>query len=167
MVVSETAKERKGKLILTKVGSIEVSRTVVMVGALLGGEENGGIFYAPHHPVRDGAMAAVLVVNAIIRNGRPLSKLLDRFPRFHMVKEKIPCKEQAKDHAINMLKASLKGRVSSTLDGIRVDVEGRGWVLVRPSGTEPLLRFYAEAKTEDRLQEILDEFRPIVLNAAR
>src|SRR5438094_10031395 len=53
MVVSEIASKRKGKLILTKVGSIEVARTVVRVGALLGGEENGGSFYAPHHAGRD------------------------------------------------------------------------------------------------------------------
>jgi phosphomannomutase/phosphoglucomutase len=167
MVVSEIAKKRKGKLILTKVGSIEVSRTILRVGALLGGEENGGIFYAPHHPVRDGTMAAVMVVNAVIRNGRPLSKLLDRLPRFHMIKEKIPCEERAKERAINALKTKLKGRISSTLDGIRVDMRGRGWVLVRASGTEPLLRLSAEAKTENQLQEILDEFRPLVLNAIK
>jgi phosphomannomutase/phosphoglucomutase len=167
MVVSEVAKKRKGKLIVTKVGSIEVSRTVVRVGALLGGEENGGIFYAPHHPVRDGTMAAVLVVNAVIRNGRPLSKLLDRLPKFYMIKEKIPCDEGAKDRGINVLRTKLKGRISSTLDGIRVDIEGRGWVLVRASGTEPLLRLYAEAKTEGQLQEILDEFRPLVLEAVK
>jgi phosphomannomutase/phosphoglucomutase len=149
------------------VGSIEVSRTIVRVGALLGGEENGGIFYAPHHPVRDGTMAAVLVVNAIIRNGRPLSKLLGRLPKFHMVKEKIPCNEEAKDRAINALRTELKGRISSTLDGIRVDMDGRGWVLVRASGTEPLLRLYAEAKTEGQLQEILDEFRPLVLKTVK
>ena len=142
-----------------------MSRTIVSVGALLGGEENGGIFYAPHHPVRDGTVAAVLVLNAIIRNGRPLSKLLDSLPKFQMVKEKIPCKEGAKDRAIEALKTKLKGRISSTLDGIRVDMEGRGWVLVRASGTEPLLRLYAEAKTESQLQEILDEFRPLVLKA--
>ncbi len=167
MVVSEVARKRRGNLILTKVGSIEVSRTVVRVGALLGGEENGGIFYAPHHPVRDGTMAAVLVVNAILRNGRPLSELLDRLPRFYMVKEKIPCKERAKYRALEVLKSRLKGRISSTLDGIRVDMKGRGWILVRPSGTEPLLRLYAEAKTEGQLREILDEFRPLTLNAVK
>jgi len=134
---------------------------------LLGGEENGGIFYAPHHPVRDGTMAAVLVVNAIIRNSRPLSKLLDRLPKFSMVKEKILCREGAKEHAIKALKAKLKGRISSSLDGIRVDIEGRGWVLVRASGTEPLLRLYAEAKTENQVQEILAEFRPLVLKAVK
>src|SRR3989442_8646976 len=107
MVVSEIAKKRKGKLILTKVGSIEVSRTIVRVSALLGGEENGGIFYAPHHPVRDGTIAAVLVVNAIVEMGRSLSKLLDELPKFYMVKEKISCKEGAKDSAIKALKARL------------------------------------------------------------
>jgi phosphomannomutase/phosphoglucomutase len=165
MVVSEIAKKRKGKLILTGVGSIEVSRTVVRTGALLGGEENGGIFYAPHHPVRDGTMAAVLVVNAIIRNGKPLSILMDRLPKFYMVKEKIPCREGAKDRAIKALKTKLRSRISSRLDGVRVDVGGRGWVLVRASGTEPLIRLYAEAKTEDELQEILSEFRPLVMKA--
>src|SRR3989442_2254111 len=164
MVVSEIARKRKGKLVLTKVGSIEVSRTILRVGALLGGEENGGVFYAPHHPVRDGTMAAVMALNAVMRNSRPLSKLLDTLPKFHMIKEKIPCKERAKERAIKALKTKLKGRISSTLDGIRVDMNGRGWVLVRASGTEPLLRLYAEARTENELQEILDEFRPLVLH---
>jgi phosphomannomutase len=112
-------------------------------------------------------MAAILVVNAVIRNGRSLSKLLDRLPKFHMVKEKIPCKEEAKERAINVLRSKLKGRISSTLDGIRVDIEGQGWLLVRASGTEPLLRLYAEAKTEGQLQEILDEFRPLVLKTVK
>src|SRR3989442_4321143 len=123
MVVSEIASKRRGKLILTKVGSIEVARTVVRVGALLGGEENGGIFYAPHHPVRDGTIAAVLVVNAIIRNDRPLSKLLDRLPKFYMIKEKIPCKEGAKDRAIAALKSKINGRISSHLNRIRLNLK--------------------------------------------
>ena len=167
MVVSEIASRRNGKLILTKVGSIEVSRTVVRVGALLGGEENGGIFYAPHHPVRDGTMAAVLVVNAIVRTGKSLSKLLDVLPKFYMVKEKIACKEGAKDRAIKALKSRLESRISSSLDGVRVDLEGRGWVLVRASGTEPLLRLYVEAKTESQVKELLDEFRPLALMAVK
>src|SRR5437660_10606541 len=109
---------------MTKVRSIEVVRTVVRVGALLGGEENGGIFYAPHHPVRDGTIAAVLVVNAIIRNGRSLSKLLDGLPKFYMIKEKIPCKEGGKDRATKSLEAILNGIISSSLDGMRLDLQG-------------------------------------------
>jgi phosphomannomutase / phosphoglucomutase len=165
MAVAEIAKKRRGKVILTRVGSIEVSRTVVKVGALLGGEENGGIFYAPHHPVRDGTMASILIMNAVLRNGRPLSKLLDRIPKFHMLKEKIPCKEETKDRAIKVLIRKLKGSISSTLDGVRLDIGERGWVLVRPSGTEPLIRLYIEARTENGVQQLRDEFRPMVLDA--
>ena len=65
------------------------------------------------------------------------------------------------------LKARLQGRISSNLDGVRVDLEGRGWFLVRASGTEPLLRLYVEARTESQVQEILDEFRPLVLMAVK
>ena len=167
MVVSEIARERKGKLILTRVGSIEVSRTIVRERALLGGEENGGIFYSPHHPVRDGTMAVVLVINSMINSGKPISQMLARLPEYYMVKEKIPCTEGGKGRAISTLKTKLKRRISSTLDGVRVDIEGLGWVLVRSSGTEPLLRLYAEAKTEAKLEEILQEFRPMVLKAAK
>jgi len=106
-------------------------------------------------------------VNAIIRNGKSLSKLLDGHPKVYMIKEKIPGKEGGKDRAIKSLEAILKGRISSSLDGIRVDLEGRGWILVRASGTEPLLRLYVEAKTKNQVQEILDEFRPLVVKASR
>jgi phosphomannomutase / phosphoglucomutase len=167
MVVSEVAQKRKGKLILTKVGSIEVSRTVVREGALLGGEENGGIFYAPHHPVRDGTMAAVLMINSMIKNRKPLSHLLAQLPTYYMVKEKIACKEGNKEKAIRKLKAQLKDRITSTLDGVRADLKDRGWILVRASGTEPLVRLYAEAKTEKQLRGILDEYRPVVLSALK
>jgi phosphomannomutase/phosphoglucomutase len=166
MAVREIAAKRGGKLVLTKVGSIFVSRTMLATGAVLGGEENGGIFYAPHHPVRDGTMAALLVLKAMARNRIKLSRLLGRLPRFFMAKEKFECREDArKKRAIALLRAKLGRRVTSTLDGVRVDVKGRGWVLVRASGTEPLVRLYAEGRTEKELSGILKEFRPMVREA--
>ncbi len=168
MALEEIVSKRRGKLILTRVGSIFVSRTMVETGAVLGGEENGGIFYAPHHSVRDGTMATLLVLKAVARNSLPLSGLLDRLPKLVMAKEKFQCRsEAAKRRAMARLRGKLKGRVSSELDGLRVDVKGRGWVLVRPSGTEPLLRFYAEGLTEEDLSWLMDEFRPLVLSALK
>ncbi len=163
MAVTEIAKRRGGKLVLTKVGSIFVSRTMLEKRAVLGGEENGGIFYSPHHPVRDGTMATVLVLKAIARNRISLSKLVGRLPRFFMAKEKFECKSDAqKEHAMTWLKRKLGNRITSSLDGVRVDDKSRGWVLIRPSGTEPLLRIYAEGRTEEDLSAILNEFKPLV-----
>jgi len=59
------------------------------------------------------------------------------------------------------IRQRLGNRVTSTIDGIRVDIKNRGWFLVRPSGTEPLIRVYVEGKTENDLKRLLDEFRPI------
>ena len=165
MAVTEVARKRHGELIVTKVGSIHVARTMVREKAILGGEENGGIFYAAHQPVRDGTMATVLVLQAIVGNKLPLSKLIARLPKFFMAKEKIPCAEKSKKAAIIHLKRELGKKVSSTLDGVRVDLKNRGWFLVRPSGTEPLIRVYVEGKTQSDLDKILGEYKPLILES--
>jgi len=168
MAVEEIARKRKGKLILTKVGSIEVSRTMLANKAILGGEENGGIFYAPLHPVRDGTMAAVLILKAIVKNRLPLSKLISRLPKFPMAKEKYMVKDEAsKRKAMSQLASELKGRISSRLDGVKVDVKGKGWILIRPSGTEELIRLYAEGRTQKDLESLLSEFKPMISGAVK
>src|SRR5213083_1270490 len=161
MSVTEVARQRKGRVILTQVGSIHVARTMVREKAMLGGEENGGIFYAPHQPVRDGTMATVLILNSIIENRMPLSKLMARLPTFFMAKEKRKCPDEKKKDVMKSIRQRLGNRVTSTIDGIRVDIKNRGWFLVRPSGTEPLIRIYVEGRTETDLKQLLDEFKPL------
>ncbi len=168
MAIGEIVKKRRGKLIQTKVGSIFVSRTMLETRAILGGEENGGVFFMPHHPVRDGTMATLLVLKAMARTGRSFSSLLSKLPRYVMAKEKFACKsEVAKTRAMTRLKAKLRTRVTSQLDGLRVDVKDRGWVLVRPSGTEPLIRMYAEGYTDEDLNHLTSEFRPMIETALK
>jgi phosphomannomutase/phosphoglucomutase len=161
MSVTEVARRRKGRVILTQVGSIHVARTMVREKAVLGGEENGGIFYAPHQPVRDGTVATVLVLNSILENRMPLSKLMSRLPKFFMAKEKRKCPDEKKNEVMRRIGRSLGDRVTSKIDGVRVDIKNRGWFLVRPSGTEPLIRIYLEGKTENDLKALVDEFNPL------
>jgi phosphomannomutase/phosphoglucomutase len=161
MSVTEVARRRKGRVILTQVGSIHVARTMVREKAVLGGEENGGIFYAPHQPVRDGTVATVLVLNSILENRMPLSKLMSRLPKFFMAKEKRKCPDEKKNEVMRRIGRSLGDRVTSKIDGVRVDIKNRGWFLVRPSGTEPLIRIYLEGKTENDLKALVDEFKPL------
>ena len=159
--VTEVARKRRGKMVLTKVGSIHVARTMIRQKAILGGEENGGIFYAPHQPVRDGTMATVLILNSIVENRMPLSKLMARLPSYFMHKEKRACPDKRKNDVMKRIRQRLGDRVTSTIDGIRVDIKDRGWFLVRPSGTEPLIRIYVEGKTQNNLKQLLDEFKPL------
>ena len=160
MSAREVAEKRHGKLVLTPVGSINVARTMIKEKAILGGEENGGIFYAPHQPVRDGAMATVLVLNSILENRLGLSKLMGRLPKFFMHKEKRKCDDRKKTGAIGKIRDKLGEMVTSTIDGVRVDLD-RGWFLVRASGTEPLVRIYVEGRSEKDMNGIRDEFTPL------
>ncbi len=162
MSVEEVARKRRGRLVLTPVGSINVARTMVRVGAVLGGEENGGIFYMPHQPVRDGAMATVLILNSVLENRISLSRLMARLPSFVMAKEKRQCPDERKMVVMRKLRQRLGRSVTSTIDGVRVDLKGRGWFLVRASGTEPLIRIYVEGKTERDVEGLLDEYMPLI-----
>src|SRR5436853_3755850 len=160
MSVAEVARRRKGRVILTQVGSMHVARTIVREKAILGGEENGGIFYAPHQPVRDGERATVSILNSILDNRMPRTQLMARLPNFLMANGNRQCPDEKKNDVMKRIRQRLGNRVTSTIDGIRVDIKNRGWFLVRPSGTEPLIRIYVEGKTENDLKQLLDEFKP-------
>ena len=82
--IKEIADSRAGKIVWTRVGSVDVSHKMIDLGSDLGGEENGGIFYAPHIAVRDGSMATALVADILAKTGKPLSKLLSALPTYQL-----------------------------------------------------------------------------------
>jgi phosphomannomutase/phosphoglucomutase len=148
-----------GKLVWTRVGSPYVSRTMISRGAKLGGEENGGIFYAPHIPVRDGAMATALMLQVMAINKKKLSELMERLPRYFNVKDKLPCPKKLKTRVLKQIEAEAKGVRVETIDGIKIWNEDKSWILIRPSGTEPIYRIFAEAKSEEEAQALASRYK--------
>jgi phosphomannomutase/phosphoglucomutase len=157
-LISDIADAYGGELVLTKVGSVTVSQTMKKLKAKLGGEENGGIFYGPHQPVRDGAMATALILNIMAENGRKLSSLLGELPKYFIEKGKVECPENLKSKTLERLIEQAKGQNISTIDGIKVWFEDKSAILVRPSGTEPIYRLYAEAKSRKKAKQLVDEY---------
>ncbi|MEM3695268.1 MAG: phosphoglucosamine mutase [Candidatus Bathyarchaeia archaeon] len=157
-LISDITDAYGGKLILTKVGSITVSQTMKKLKAKLGGEENGGIFYGPHQPVRDGAMATALILNIMAETGRKLSNLLEELPKYFIEKGKVACPESLKQKTLEKLIEQVKGQNMNTIDGVKLWFEDKSAILVRPSGTEPIYRLYAEAKSRKRAKQLLDEY---------
>src|SRR2546422_10768039 len=107
-------------------------------------------------------MAIVLILYSIIENRMPLSKLMARLPTFFMAKEKRKCPDEKKKDVMKRIRQRLGDRVTSTIDGIRGDIKNRGWFLVRPSGTEPLIRIYVDGKTKNDMNKLLYEFKPLL-----
>lgn len=158
-LIEEIADEYGGKVVWTKVGSIIVSHTMEKVKAKLGGEENGGVFYALHQSVRDGTMTTALVLDIMAKTGRKLSELLAELPRYYLKKDKLGCPTELKEPVLKELIQQVEGMTIDTTDGVKIGFPDKSSILVRPSGTEPIYRFYAEAKTGKRATELLTEYK--------
>jgi len=167
-LIKDIADEYGGKIIWTKVGSVIVSHAMKRKKAKLGGEENGGVFYGPHQPVRDGTMTTALILDIMAKTDRRLSKLLAELPLYYIQKDKIECPNKLREQVLERLIIRVKDLNIDTIDGVKIWFPDTSSILIRPSGTEPIYRFYAEGKTREkavqlvieyktRLQEIIDE----------
>jgi phosphomannomutase/phosphoglucomutase len=157
-LVKDIADTYGGELVWTKVGSVTVSQTMKKLKAKLGGEENGGIFYAPHNAVRDGSMATALILDIMAKTGQKLSNLLDALPKYFLEKGKTECPEELKEKVLQGLARQFKNMNISTIDGIKIWFENKSAILIRPSGTEPIYRLYAEAKTPQAASKLIREY---------
>lgn len=137
----------------TRVGSVEVSREMARVGALVGFEENGGFMYGPHNPVRDGCMALALMLELLAESGASLSGHAEQLGPSFTAKAKVGCRPQDVPGVLAALKSEHPD--ADTTDGVRVQLGPRTWVMVRPSGTEPIIRVYAEAESQAGLDSLV------------
>jgi phosphomannomutase/phosphoglucomutase len=126
--------------------------------AKLGGEENGGVFYGPHQSVRDGAMTTALILGIMAETGEKISKLISEQPQYFIEKGKVACPEDKKEKVLQKLVSQLQGLNVSTIDGAKIWFEDKSAILVRPSGTEPIYRLYAEAKSQSRALQLVEEY---------
>lgn len=156
----EVAAESGARVLRTRVGSVEVSRAMTETGALVGFEENGGFMYARHNQVRDGVMTLGLMLEALASSGSALSELASSLPPSHTAKTKVRCSPERAAHIMERLRAENPG--ADATDGIKITSGPREWAMVRPSGTEPMLRIYAEAPSRARLEQLLSEYSEAV-----
>ena len=158
-LVKDIADSYGTEIVWTKVGSITVSQTMKKIKAKLGGEENGGIFYGPHQSVRDGAMATALILDIMARTGEKLSNLLGELPKYFIEKGKVECPNEFRQKVLEKTIEQLSGLNVNTIDGVKIWFEDKSAILMRPSGTEPIYRLYAEAKTEKKALQLVKEYR--------
>ena len=157
-LVKDIADSYSGEIVWTKVGSVTVSQTMKKINAKLGGEENGGIFYGPHQSVRDGAMATALILDIMAKTGEKLSNLLGKLPKYFIEKGKVECPSEVREKVLEKLIEQLSGLSLNTTDGVKIWFEDKNTILMRPSGTEPIYRLYAEAKTEKKALQLVKEY---------
>jgi phosphoglucosamine mutase len=142
--------EQRGiRVVTTDVGDRYVLEALAAEGAALGGEQSGHLIYLHDHVTGDGLVAALLVCCAL--SGRRLSEAVAVMPRYPQVKENVPVRTK-----------SVAGPVEEEAERIGAELDGRGRVLVRPSGTEPVVRVLAEAETRAEAAELCGRIAALV-----
>ena len=149
--------ENGGEVIHTQVGSPIVARVMIEKNAVFGGEENGGLIFPEMQYCRDSAMSIAKVLEIMAKENKPLSELIEEIPKYEVYKTKMPCPDEKKENVMKTLAEQIKSdskviEVDET-DGVKLYLED-GWVLMRPSGTEPIFRVYSESKSKARAEEI-------------
>ena len=166
MVLSMVARDAGLRVVHTKVGSVEVSREMVRRKSLLGLEENGGFMYGPMNEVRDGSMTTALVLDMLASStaaGESFSSLVAKLPQTFQHKTKFSC--SSREVVESVVRACIEHgspRKVETMDGAKIWSDEETWLMVRPSGTEPLIRMYAESTDKALLASKVDEYSRIV-----
>ena len=148
-----------GKYFASAVGEVNVTTLIHEKNALIGGEGNGGVIFPAIHAGRDAMVGVGLFLSYVAAKKMKVSDIKASLPQYSIVKNRIDLSDSA---LIDKILSAVKERYSSekvnTIDGVKVDFEeSRSWVHLRRSNTEPIIRIYSEAPTEDAAQALADE----------
>jgi phosphomannomutase len=143
------------------VGEANVVTKMKEVGAVFGGEGNGGVIDPQVGFVRDSFASVGYVLNGLAASGRKLSEWANSLPPYTIVKDKLECSRDRVDAACDALRAAFADATAQDGDGLRLDWPDR-WVQVRASNTEPILRVIAEAPSSEIAQSLCSRAVQIV-----
>lgn len=166
MCVETMAQKYGGKVVRTRVGDIYISEAIKRDGAVFGGEPCGAWVHPKLHFCPDGPLSAALFLAALEGEGKSVSEFVGEVPEYITLRENIACRNERKYKAVDELggvfKAEFAGYTDfSTVDGVRLALRN-GWLLVRASGTEPLIRVTVEGESLSAAKDITQKATALI-----
>ena len=158
MAVEEYIKELGGIPIVERVGHTFIMDRMIEENALFGGEKSSHFYFSECYGVDDAIFASLRMAEILSKSSKKLSEIVDSLPKYPSIYEKnFECPDNLKFVVIEKLKSRFKdyGLKILDMDGVKL-LDKDGWVLLRPSNTEPIIRVSAEAKTEEKLEELYE-----------
>tara|TARA_B100000795_G_scaffold8876_2_gene6283 strand:+ start:1177 stop:2556 length:1380 start_codon:yes stop_codon:yes gene_type:complete len=141
------------------VGEVNVVNKMKECNAVIGGEGNGGVIYPESHYGRDAIVGIGLFLSLLVEKRMKVSELLSTYPKYYMVKEKINLsKEINVDNILKNLASKYSDENINEIDGLKIDFK-ESWVHLRKSNTEPIIRIYSEAMTENEANRLVDQIK--------
>src|SRR5215213_4241128 len=154
--VADVAKKFGSPVFLTKIGEVNVTDVMQQQRAVIGGEGNGGVIYPRINFARDSLVGIALVLHLLAESGKSITELLSDIPRYTIMKEKMACRSDRIAGVLRTVRQEFAEYPMDTRDGVKVIVPD-GWLLVRGSNTEPIIRVVAESKSEERAMALVND----------
>ena len=148
-----------GTYYASAVGEVNVTTLMHEKGAIIGGEGNGGVIYPALHSGRDAMVGVALFLSNLAHKKMTVSELKKTYPEYHIAKNKIELADKALiDKILSELKKIYANENVNDIDGVKISFEAkRQWVHLRKSNTEPIIRIYSEAQTEEEAVKLGEE----------
>lgn len=156
LAVKEFVKGLGGIPVVERVGHVFIMDRMIAEQAVLGGETSGHFYFPDLHGMDDGIFASLKMAEILSKREEKLSEIVDSLPRYPSIHEKnFSCPDRLKFDVVDKVKVRFKnaGLGVIDIDGVKL-IDGDGWVLLRPSNTEPVIRVSAEARSEEKLEEL-------------
>jgi len=155
--IYDVANANNGEVIATAVGDLLVARKLKEEDGLFGGEENGGLIFPDFVYGRDAALSAAKIIEIMAKEDKPLSRLVSELPVYFSEKMKIKCPDDLKKEVMAKIAEEIdndpQGYELDTTDGVKIFTED-GWLIIRPSGTEPIFRCFSESDSQDKASKM-------------
>ena len=146
------------------VGEVNVTTEMRRTGAVIGGEGNGGVIYPASHYGRDALVGVALFLSLLAKSGKKVSELKQTYPQYSIAKTKLELKpEMDVDAILKAVEKHYQGEQMTTIDGVKIDFAD-GWVHLRKSNTELIIRIYSEAHTMQEAEQLGNDVKQIVLS---
>jgi len=158
----DVTEKYSGSYAVAAVGEVNVTTKMKEVGALIGGEGNGGVIYPESHYGRDALVGIALFLSSLAQKGCKVSQLRQTFPEYFIAKNRIDLTPETDvDAILEKVKELYKGEQVNDIDGVKIDFPDK-WVHLRKSNTEPIIRVYSEASTMEAADKLGKEIMQVV-----
>ena len=160
MCIETMVGKEGGEVIRTKVGDVYIADAIRRNRASFGAEPCGAWIHPKYHYCPDGILSSTLLLSALEEESALLSEFISGVPESHMLRRNIDCSDSEKESVMNNIHEKVRSgfieiKEESRIDGLRLTLK-EGWLLIRPSGTEPLIRITVETQTEREATDILN-----------
>lgn len=160
---ADIAKKYGSECFRTKIGEGFVVEGMIKHNAVISGEGNGGIIYPTINTARDSFVGISLILELMAERNKKISELMDELPQYIIKKDKWPIGKDIHE-MYKKLKTMFPDAKTDEQDGVRFDFEDGAWLHLRPSNTEPIIKLFGEAKSQNRIDELFEKAKTVIKN---